>query len=145
MEQSTPRTCLRRALNLEENDRIPCCFMSFTVVRKRCKGDRYAASMEELKMGFDAMMFIPAAARGERPRHPDLRGLPVHFHPEVQTEHWISGPPGSPILNKVYHTPEGNLTTVVRLAGDWPHGGWGSLQHLASLCAAVHGRCSRRL
>lgn len=96
--------------------------MSFTVVRKRCKGDRYAASMEELKMGFDPMMFIPAAARGERPRHPDLRGLPVHFHPEVQTEHWISGPPGSPILNKVYHTPEGNLTTAVRLAGDWPHG-----------------------
>ncbi len=68
------------------------------------------------------MVFIPSASRNERPGHPDLRGLPVHFHPGVSTEHWISGPQGNRILNKVYHTPEGDLNTAVRLGGDWPHG-----------------------
>ena len=99
MKQSTPRTCLKRTLILEETDRIPCCFMSFSTIRNRCKGDRYNALLEELKIGFDPMMFIPSASRDERLRHPDLRGLPVHFHPEVRTEHWISGPQGNSILN----------------------------------------------
>lgn len=122
MAPSTARDCLVKTLNLEETDRIPCCFMSFSVLRKKFNEDRFAASLEELRMGLDPMLFIPSASRVQRPQHPDLRGLPVHFHPEVRTEHWISEKEGAAILNKKYSTPGGDLTTAVRLSGDWPHG-----------------------
>jgi len=96
--------------------------MSFSALRKRFNEDRYASSLEELKMGLDPMLFIPQASRKERPQHPDLRGLPLHFHPDVITEHWISQKHGKSILNKKYSTPEGFLNTAVYLSDDWPHG-----------------------
>lgn len=122
MENSSSRACLKRTMSLEETDRIPCCFMSFAVLRKRFNENRYAACLEELKMGLDPMLFVPQASRKERPQHPDLRGLPIRFHPDVMTEHWVSIQDGQSVLNKKYSTPEGFLTTSVKLTHDWPHG-----------------------
>jgi uroporphyrinogen-III decarboxylase len=122
MELSSSRECLIKAINLKETERIPCCFMSFSALRNRFNEDRCAALIEESKMGLDPMMFIPQASRKERPQHPELRGLPVHFHPDVKTEHWISNSNGKSILNKRYTTPGGILETAVNLSADWPHG-----------------------
>jgi uroporphyrinogen-III decarboxylase len=112
-----------RAISYRDVDHIPCCFMSFTALRKRHHEDFYAVARAELEMGLDAMLFIPSTPRPERPDHPDLRGLPVRFHPSVTTREWRSaGPDGGDLLHKEYTTPAGTLTTAVRLSEDWTHG-----------------------
>jgi hypothetical protein len=117
------RERMLRALCLQETDYIPCCPMSFTALRNRHGGDRYKVALAEREMGLDASLFVPAAPRRERPEHPDLRGLPVRFHPEVTTRRWRErAPTGNSILHKEYATPAGKLTTSVRLSDDWPHG-----------------------
>jgi len=112
-----------RALNLEEVNPVPCCFMSFTALRKRVEENLYRLVEAELAMGLDSMLFIPTAPRPARLDHPDLRGLPVRFHPEVQTKEWREAVSGDfDILHKEYATPAGKLTTSVRLSEDWTHG-----------------------
>jgi uroporphyrinogen-III decarboxylase len=112
-----------RALNRSEPDYIPCCFMSFTALRKRCREDFFALAKAEKQMGLDAMLFIPAASRPQRPDHPELRGLPVRFAPEVQTRVWRTRrDDGAETLRKEYHTPAGVLSAEVKLSDDWPHG-----------------------
>ena len=123
MTQLTSRERMLRTLDRQEADHIPCCPMSFTALRNRHGGDRFQVALAERAMGLDAMLFIPAAPRRERPKHPDLRGLPVHFHPDVTTREWrerVSG--GDDILHIEYATPAGKLATRVRLSEDWPHG-----------------------
>jgi uroporphyrinogen-III decarboxylase len=123
MTELTSRERMVRTLDLREADHIPCCFMSFSALRKRHHGDRYAVAEAQLAMGLDAMLFIPTAPRPERPEHPDLRGLPVRFHPEVSTQEWREQVQGNfDVLHKEYTTPAGALTTRVRLSEDWPHG-----------------------
>jgi hypothetical protein len=69
------------------------------------------------------MLFIPTAPRARRLEHPDLRGLPVRFHPEVTTREWAEvGSGGGKVLSKEYSTPAGTLSTEVRPSDDWPHG-----------------------
>jgi uroporphyrinogen-III decarboxylase len=92
--------------------------MSFTALRRRLKEDLFELARAERKMGLDSMLFIPAAGRPQRPDHPDLRGLPVRFGPDVRTIEHRDGE----ILHKTYETPDGPLTTAVRLSDDWPHG-----------------------
>jgi len=119
----TSRQRMLRTLNLQEVDHIPCCFMSFTALRKRHNEDMYELAKAERAMGLDSMLFIPSASRIERPDHPDLRGLPVRFHAEVEIREWREEVPGDfDILHKEYATPEGILTTSVRLSEDWPYG-----------------------
>ena len=123
MTQLTSRQRMLRTLSLQETDHIPCCFMSFTALRKRCNENMYELSKAELAMGLDSMLFIPIAPRPQRLEHPELRGLPVRFHASVTTEEWREEVPGRPtILHKKYTTPAGVLTTGVRLSEDWPHG-----------------------
>jgi uroporphyrinogen-III decarboxylase len=102
-------------------DHIPCSFMSFAILRDKYNQDRLAAAKAELEMGLDPMLFIPNASRWERKDHPDLRGLPVRFHPDVKTRIWREGDGHTGRLYKEYHTPAGTLTTSVRLSEDWPH------------------------
>jgi uroporphyrinogen-III decarboxylase len=119
----TSRQRMLRTLNHQEVDHIPCCFMSFTALRRRHNADRYKIVEAQQAMGLDSMLFIPVAPRRVRPEHPDLRGLPVRFHPEVTTKEWreeIEG--GFDVLHKEYSTPGGKLTTSVRLSEDWTHG-----------------------
>jgi uroporphyrinogen-III decarboxylase len=96
--------------------------MSFAILRNRHKQDLFAAALAEIEMGLDPMLFIPTLSRWQRRDHPDLRGLPVRFHPDVKTTTWREGDPHSGRLFKEYHTPAGKLTTSVRLSEDWPHG-----------------------
>jgi uroporphyrinogen-III decarboxylase len=123
MTELTSRQRLLRALNFQETDHIPCCFMSFTALRKRCNEDMYELAKAERAMGLDSMLFIPIAPRPQRLDHPDLRGLPVRFHPQVTVQEWREQVPGDfDLLHKQYVTPGGTLTTSVRLSEDWPHG-----------------------
>lgn len=123
MQALTSRERLLRAIRREDVDYAPCCCMSFTVLRKRHNDDLYALSLAEQAMGLDPMLFTPMAPRSQRRAHPDLRGLPVRFHPDVTTREWRQDIPGEDaILHKEYRTPAGTLATSVRLSDDWPHG-----------------------
>ena len=118
MTELTSRERLLRALNFQDVTPVPCCFMSFSALRKRHDEDRYAVVQAQREMGLDAMLFIPTAPRPTRPEHPDLRGLPVRLPADVVTREWREGD----TLHKTYVTPQGELTTVIRLSEDWPHG-----------------------
>ncbi len=123
MTQLSSRERLLRALRREKPDYVPCCFMSFTALRRRCHEDLYELVKAERAMGLDSFLFIPTAPRPRRLEHPDLRGLPVRFHPSVETREWREEVAGDyPILHKEYSTPSGKLQTRVRLSEDWPHG-----------------------
>lgn len=123
MSEMTSRERLLRALNCEEGDHIPCCFMSFSALRKRHNEDMFELCRAELAMGLDSLLFIPAAGRPLRRNHPDLRGLPVRPAPEVETRAWREVHDGDQdVLHKEYVTPAGTLSTSVRLSEDWPHG-----------------------
>jgi uroporphyrinogen-III decarboxylase len=123
MREMTSRERLLRALSCDQGDHVPCCFMSFSALRKRHNEDMYALCRAELAMGLDSLLFIPAAGRPRRPDHPDLRGLPVRPAPEVATREWREVDDGArEILHKEYITPAGALTTSVGLSEDWPHG-----------------------
>jgi uroporphyrinogen-III decarboxylase len=123
MPERTSRERMLRALKHQKADYVPCSFMSFTALRHRCHEDRFELVKAERGMGLDSFLFIPELSRPLRPDHPDLRGLPVRFHPAVETKEWredVAGDYG--ILHKEYSTPAGKLDTSVRLSEDWPHG-----------------------
>ena len=123
MAELTSRQRMLRALDLQEMDHVPCCFMSFTALRKRHDENMVELAKAERAMGLDSMLFIPVAPRPERLDHPDLRGLPIRFHPDVETREWREQVEGDfDILHKEYDTPGGRLTTSVRLSEDWPYG-----------------------
>ena len=122
MTKLNSRDRMLRAIQGQDTDYIPCSFMSFAILRNKYKQDRLAAAKAELEMGLDPMLFIPNASRWERRDHPDLRGLPVRFYPEVTTKIWQEGDDHTGRLFKEYATPAGKLTTSVRLSEDWPHG-----------------------
>jgi hypothetical protein len=123
MPDLSSRERMLRAIRGQETDHIPCCLMSFAILRKRLKDDWYEVARQELAMGLDAMLFIPSAPRAARLDHPDLRGLPVRFHPDVKIHEWREkSQDGSDYLFKSYATPAGELTTHIRLSDDWPHG-----------------------
>lgn len=119
----TSRERMLRAIDLQQADHVPCCFMSFGALRQRHGENRYQVVKAQRSMGLDAMLFVPASSRRQRPEHPDLRGLPVRFHPAVRAKEWREEVSGDyDILHKEYVTPAGTLATSVRLSEDWPHG-----------------------
>jgi uroporphyrinogen-III decarboxylase len=123
MKSLTSRERMIRAISYQEVDHIPCAFMSFTAMRNRVNDNFYKLCEAELKMGLDSMLFLPYLSRRERPDHPELRGLPIHFPSDVQTKEWREETnEGKDILHKEYITPVGTLSTSVQLSGDWPHG-----------------------
>jgi uroporphyrinogen-III decarboxylase len=123
MQPLNSRQRLLNAIALQETDRTPCCFMSFAALRKRLNDEWYTVAKAEADMGLDPMLFIPSRPRAERIDHPDLRGLPVRFHPEVRCREWKEkSMMGAEIIFKEYTTPAGKLSTRLRLTEDWPHG-----------------------
>lgn len=123
MAELNSRERMMRTLNFQQTDHFPCCFMSFSALRKRHQENMYELAKAERAMGLDSMLFIPIAPRPQRLDHPDLRGLPVGFHPEVTVKQWreeVDG--GFDMLHKEYITPGGTLKASVRLSEDWPHG-----------------------
>ena len=123
MPEMTSRARMLQAIRRQDTDHIPCCLMSFAILRKRLNEDWYEVARQELAMGLDSMLFIPSAPRFARLDHPDLRGLPVRFHPDVTTKEWRQkSDDGYEYLHKVYSTPAGELSTNIRLTEDWPYG-----------------------
>lgn len=123
MMQISSRERMIAALDRKLPDHIPCCFMSFTALRRRCHEDLFALSLAEIELGLDSMLFLPSAPRSARREHPDLRGFPIRFHPQVQSRHWKeTTPEGASLLFREYQTPAGRLAAAVRLTEDWPHG-----------------------
>jgi len=123
MREMTSRERMLGALKHQPTDYLPCSFMSFTALRRRCHEDLYGLVKAERALGLDPFLFIPSAPRPQRPDHPDLRGLPVRPHPSVTTREWREEVrDGSAILHKEYTTPAGPLRTSTRLSDDWPHG-----------------------
>jgi hypothetical protein len=123
MNCPTSRDVLMSAIAGERPPRVPCCLMSFRIMRDRCR-NWYEVAEKELALGLDPMLFIPPAERHERPEHPELRGLPIRFHPDVVTREWKESSKESayPLLHKRYETPAGSFSTIVRQTEDWPHG-----------------------
>ena len=116
------RQRLLRAIARQDVDYTPCSFMSFSILRNKHKQDLFEVALAEKEMGLDPMLFIPTLSRWQRRDHPDLRGLPVRFHPDVKTKIWRDGDLLTGRLFKEYETPAGTLSTRVRLSDDWPHG-----------------------
>ena len=61
MAPQTSRERMLCAFNFRDVDQIPCCFMSFTALRKRLHENLYELVKAERAMGLDAMLFIPSA------------------------------------------------------------------------------------
>ena len=123
MPDLTSRDRLARTLRFDATDYVPCSFMSFTALRRRCKENMYELVKAERAMGLDSFLFIPTLSRPERPEHPELRGLPVRFDPVATMRERREEMPGqNAVLHKEYSTPAGKLQTSVRLSDDWPHG-----------------------
>ena len=123
MPDLSSRERMLRALSLLETDHVPCCFMNFKALRQRLNDDVYELVKAERAMGLDSTLVFPNPLGPRPPEHPDFRGLPFRFHPEIGTKEWREEVPGgSDILHKEYSTPAGTLTTSVRLSDDWPYG-----------------------
>jgi uroporphyrinogen-III decarboxylase len=117
------RERMLRTIEFQNTDRFPCAFMSFSALRNKVNDDFYKLVQAELDLGLDSSMFLPYLPRRSRLDHPDLRGLPVRFHPEVKVKEWQEQVDGDyDILHKEYRTPAGKLYTNVRLSDDWNHG-----------------------
>ena len=117
------RERMRIAIGGGRADHVPCCFMIFAALRSRCRNTEEFIQ-QQLDLGLDAMVQVPARPPRSQTDHADLPGLPVRFHPDVQIREWTERPPGSryPILHKEYITPAGTLSTEVDQTEDWPYG-----------------------
>lgn len=123
MADLTSRERMLRAINRQEVDHTPCCFMLFTALVDRADESLGRLVEAELKMGLDSRLLIPVTSQHEQAEHPDLWGLPVRYDPRVTVRQWREYLHGdADILHKEYLTPGGVLTTSVRLSRDWPHG-----------------------
>lgn len=111
------------ALDCQTPDHPPCSFMIFGALLQRA--DSYLDFVErQLALGLDAFVMLPPRPPFVQNDHYNLHGLPVSFHPKVWVEESITRPDGAtePLMTKVYHTPEGDLTTLVRQTEDWRWG-----------------------
>ncbi len=111
------------ALSCQTPDHPPCSFMIFGALHQRA--DSYLDFVErQLALGLDAFVMLPPRPPLVQNDHYNLHGLPVSFHPDVQIEESIAIPAGAaePLMTKVYHTPAGDLTTLVRQTEDWRWG-----------------------
>jgi hypothetical protein len=83
--------------------------MMFRALRLKC-GDEYEYATRQAEMGLDARV--------------RLDDLPVRFSPEVTIEESLTpgGAGEPPVLTRIYHTPAGTLTSVVKQIEGWPFG-----------------------
>ena len=97
------------AFENHESDYIPCSFMIFTALEKKCK-DQLEFIEKQLELGLDVKVELPE--------------LPFRFHPEVEVREWQEPAKKEKysLLHKEYITPAGKLTSIVRKTEDWPYG-----------------------
>lgn len=101
------RESMLMALENKENSYIPCCFMIFSALEKKCK-DQFDFAERQLKLGLDVKVELPE--------------LPFRFHPEVKIKKWKQKTEKGDLLHKEYYTPSGKLNCIVRKTEDWPYG-----------------------
>jgi len=95
------------ALDNKQADYIPCSFMIFTALEKRCK-NQFEFIEKQLNLGLDAKVELPE--------------LPIRFHPEVKIKEWKEKSKEGYLLYKDYFTPKGALRSIVKKTDDWPYG-----------------------
>jgi uroporphyrinogen-III decarboxylase len=119
----TSRQRMLAAMSFEEIDRPPCSFMLY---KELLAGSRdYLHFVEQqLQMGLDAYVQIPARQPRLTSDSYNLHGLPVRHHAEVEIREWKEIDPEEkwPVLFKEYRTPAGILTAEVHQDEDWPYG-----------------------
>lgn len=119
----TSRDRMLAALDCQTPDHPPCSFMIFGALHQRA--DSYLDFVEhKLALGLDAFVMLPPRPPLVQNDHYNLHGLPVSYHPEVKIEESVIEQDGADesLMTKVYHTPAGDLTTVVRQTEDWRWG-----------------------
>ena len=79
MTELTSRERVLRALHHQPLDYVPCCFMSFTAMRRRCQENLYELVKAEKALGLDPFLFIPILPRPQRPDHPESAGFARPF------------------------------------------------------------------
>jgi len=100
------RDRLLAAINGAPGAPVPCSFMMFRALRLRCR-DEYEYAQRQLGMGLDTRV--------------RLDDLPVRFSPEVKVRESLTAG-DSPLITRVYETPEGELTATIKLIEGWPFG-----------------------
>lgn len=111
------------ALNCQTPDYPPCSFMIFGALHQ--KSSSYLDFItQQLALGLDAFVMLPPRPPKVINDHYNLHGLPVSYRPEVTIDEAVAYPPDeqTPVLEKTYHTPAGDLTTSVRMTEDWRWG-----------------------
>lgn len=113
---------LRKALNGEKTDYVPCSFMLFNALRAKYDND-YEFLEKEMELGLDTVVYLPLIERkiGETVDYETLIGPPVKVDPRVRIRKWVENDPAGsdPTLHKEYTTPEGVLKVEVRKTSDW--------------------------
>jgi hypothetical protein len=108
------RERLMMAINHVEADRVPFLFNLFDLPQEALPANlRHSDQVERAERfvaaGLDDTLSISA---------------PWGVSPEVKTQVWKEQPAGEPypLIYKVYETPKGDLTQVVKQTADWPGG-----------------------
>lgn len=120
------RERLQAALSAQKPDHVPCAFMIFAALSRRCT-DWVAFVEAQMQLGLDVVVKLPFHAGHVERRQTecgDLPGFPIRFGPEVRVRDWREDPLGEryPILHREYVTPGGRLQTAVVKTEDWVHG-----------------------
>jgi len=123
MASLSSRDRMLRAIGCEEPDHVPCCFMIFSALERRCK-DPFEFVERQLALGLDAFVQVPSKHVKTLSDHADLYGPPVRFDPRVEVKEWREERKGEryPILCKEYETPAGTLRVEASRSEDWPYG-----------------------
>jgi len=122
-QRLSSRDRMLAALACQTPDHVPCSLMIFGALHQ--KSNSYLHFVEQqVAMGLDACVMLPPRPPVVVNDHYNLYGLPVSYAPEVTIDETLVHHPGErvPVMVKTYHTPAGDLTTEVRLTGDWRWG-----------------------
>jgi len=122
MEKLSSRERMMAAIECRESDYVPLCFMIFSALKNRCKGQGEFIE-KQLEMGLDVVVDLLSEPPVPQEEHTDLHGLSLRFDPRVQVKEWREDRTGSerPLLHKEYVTPSGTLNTIINKAEDWPY------------------------
>jgi hypothetical protein len=96
-----------RTIDGHEVDYTPLSFLLFGALRQQC-GSEEEFYRRQLEIGVDTTV--------------NLGGGAYALGPGVTAETTVQAGRPDALIHKVYHTPAGDLTTVVRKTPDWPHG-----------------------
>ncbi|MBN1402323.1 MAG: hypothetical protein JXA74_15895 [Anaerolineae bacterium] len=123
MAGMSSRERMLTALNRDQPDVPPCCFMLFNALKPECRD--YVEYVErQVAMGLDTYVEVSSRPPVLVNDHYDLHGLPVSHDPRVTIREWREERVGEPwpLLVKTYHTPAGVLRSEVRQTDDWRWG-----------------------